>query len=181
MSSCFNFQKTELFLHILYIIVGPLFPPLSNASFSTKSLLPTSTVCSDWPTDTEHCDWPNTTSDVENVTLLSIIASFQNECKEMNVNVMSLVLPSVQAETVVHKMRCCSQLLSVTAVSTLLRLLKPCLTQIFPHRDIDMWGAVWLSRLGGCGRILNLIKNISLVLRLQSLQFQGSYICTNSL
>ncbi len=37
-------------------------PPLSNASFSTKSLLPTSTVCSDWPTGTVHCDWLNTTS-----------------------------------------------------------------------------------------------------------------------
>ncbi len=27
----------------------------------TKSLLQTSTVCSDWPTDPEHCDWLNTT------------------------------------------------------------------------------------------------------------------------
>uniref|UniRef100_A0A671LBI0 Ankyrin repeat and sterile alpha motif domain containing 1A n=1 Tax=Sinocyclocheilus anshuiensis TaxID=1608454 RepID=A0A671LBI0_9TELE len=37
-------------------------PPLSNASFSTKSLLPTSAVCSDWPADPVHCDWPNTAS-----------------------------------------------------------------------------------------------------------------------
>ncbi len=50
-----------------------LAPPLSNASFSTKSLLLTSTVCSDWPADPEHCDWPNTTSCVGNVTPLSII------------------------------------------------------------------------------------------------------------
>ncbi len=37
-------------------------PRLSQpALFSTKSLLPTSTVCSDWPADKVHCDWPNTT------------------------------------------------------------------------------------------------------------------------
>ncbi len=50
--------KKHIVFQILYIIVGPL----SNASFSTKSLLPTSAVCSDWPTDPEHCDWPNTAS-----------------------------------------------------------------------------------------------------------------------
>ncbi len=68
--------KKHIIFQILYIIVGPLCPPLSNASFSTKSLLPTSTVCSDWPTDPVHCDLPNTTSRVRNVTPLSIIASF---------------------------------------------------------------------------------------------------------
>ncbi len=48
--------KKHIIFQILYIIVGlPL-------SFSTKSLLPTSTVCSDWPTDPVHCDWPNTAS-----------------------------------------------------------------------------------------------------------------------
>ncbi len=31
--------------------------PLSNALFSTKSLLSTSAVCSDWPAGTVHCDW----------------------------------------------------------------------------------------------------------------------------
>ncbi len=56
----FNIRYFNIFniFQMLYIIVGPL----SNALFSTKSLLPTSTVCSDWPTDPEHCDWPNTTS-----------------------------------------------------------------------------------------------------------------------
>ncbi len=51
-------------------------PRLSQTLFSTKSLLLTSTVCSDWPTGTVQCDWPNTTSHVGNVTPLSIIASF---------------------------------------------------------------------------------------------------------
>ncbi len=38
-------------------------PRLSQmCHFYTKSLLPTSTVCSDWPNDTVHCDWRNTTS-----------------------------------------------------------------------------------------------------------------------
>ncbi len=46
-------------------------PPLSNASFSTKSLLPTSTVCSDWPTHPVHCDWPNITSHIGTLTTLS--------------------------------------------------------------------------------------------------------------
>ncbi len=50
--------KKHIIFQIPYIIVGPL----SNASFSTKSLLLTNTVCSDWPTDTVHRDWPNTTS-----------------------------------------------------------------------------------------------------------------------
>ncbi len=35
-----------------------------------------------------------------------------------------------------------------------------CIMLIFPHCDIDMWGRV----LGGRGRVLTLIKNISLVL-----------------
>ncbi len=35
--------------------------------------------------------------------------------------------------------------------------------------------------LGGRGRVLTFIKNISLGLRLQSLQLQGSYLCMNSL
>ncbi len=69
--------KKHIIFKTMYIIVGPLCPALpSNASFSTNSLLPTSTVCSDWPTDTVRCDWPNTTSHVGNVTSLSIIASF---------------------------------------------------------------------------------------------------------
>ncbi len=50
--------KKDIIFKILYIIVGPL----SNALFSTKPLLPTSGVCSDWPADPMHCDWPNTTS-----------------------------------------------------------------------------------------------------------------------
>ncbi len=44
--------------------------------FSTKPLIPTTAVCSDWPTDPVHCDWPNTTARVGNVTPLTIIASF---------------------------------------------------------------------------------------------------------
>ncbi len=61
------------------------------------------------------------------------------------------------------------------AASTLLRLLKPHLhslrehlggiTQIFPHHNIDMCVCVceW-AVIGGHGRVLTLIKNISLVL-----------------
>uniref|UniRef100_A0A9J7XEI4 Stomatin (EPB72)-like 3b n=1 Tax=Cyprinus carpio carpio TaxID=630221 RepID=A0A9J7XEI4_CYPCA len=37
-------------------------PPLSKELFSTKPLLPTSAVCSEWPIDPVHCDWPNTAS-----------------------------------------------------------------------------------------------------------------------
>ncbi len=53
----------NIIFQILYIIVVPLYaPPLSNRSFSTKPLLLTSTVCSDWLADPVHCDWPNTSS-----------------------------------------------------------------------------------------------------------------------
>ncbi len=68
-----------------------------------------------------------------------------------------------------------TQRLLDTAASTLLRLLKPCLlslreylggiTQIFPHRDV-VGGVFEGSVLGGRGRVLTLIKNISLGLRL---------------
>ncbi len=37
---------------------------------------------------------------------------------------------------------------------------------IFSHRDVDMWGMFKLAILGGRGRVLILIKNISLVLKL---------------
>ncbi len=57
MLTCFNVKKNFIF-KILYIIVGPL----PNVSCSTKPLLPTIAVWSDWPTDPVHCDWPNTTS-----------------------------------------------------------------------------------------------------------------------
>ncbi len=70
-----------------------------------------------------------------------------------------------------------TQRLPDMTASTLLRLLKPRLlslrehlggiTQIFPHRDVDMWGRVLMSRFrGGRERVLTLIKNISLGLRL---------------
>ncbi len=83
-----------------------------------------------------------------------------------------------------------TQRLPVTAASTLLRLLKPRflslheylgIMQIFPHRDVDMWSVFEWAALGGRGRILTLIKNTSLVLRLKSLQLQGSYLCIISL
>ncbi len=40
--------------------------------------------------------------------------------------------------------------------------------QIFPHSDVDMcvWGGVKWAVLGGRGRVLTFIKNISLGLRL---------------
>ncbi len=66
--------------------------------------------------------------------------------------------------------------LPVMAASTLLQLLKASLlslrehlggiTQIFPHRDVNMWGVFERAVLGGCGRVLTLMMNISLVLRL---------------
>ncbi len=55
-------------------------------------------------------------------------------------------------------MRCCSQLLPDTAASTLLRLLKPRLTQIYPHCDVDMWGHVWMSHFRGVWQSLNFDK-----------------------
>ncbi len=52
-----------------------------------------------------------------------------------------------------------TQLLPDTTASTLLRLLKPCLLalrehlgcimQIFPHRDVDVWGVFESEILGG--------------------------------
>ncbi len=63
-----------------------------------------------------------------------------------------------------------TQCLPDMTVSTLLRLLKPRLLslcehlggikQIFPHRDIDMWGRVWISCFRGRGTVLTLIKNL---------------------
>ncbi len=38
--------------------------------------------------------------------------------------------------------------------------------QIFPRRDVDMWGVFEWAVLGERGRVLTFIKNISLVLRL---------------
>ncbi len=61
MLTCFNVQKTHYFSNTVHYCSSSM-PHLSNASFSTKPLLLTSTVCSDWPTDPVHCDWPNTTS-----------------------------------------------------------------------------------------------------------------------
>ncbi len=43
----------------------------------------------------------------------------------------------------------CFRLETDTAASTLLRLLKPRLSQIFPHRDVDMWGVFEWAVLGG--------------------------------
>ncbi len=64
-------------------------------SFSTKLLLPTKAVCSDWLTDPVHCDWPNTTSRIWNVMPVSIIASFsfQKNIKTVN-NVLSFTVSS---------------------------------------------------------------------------------------
>ncbi len=90
----FMFKKHIIF-QILYIIVSPL----SNASFSSKSLLPTSAVCSDWRTDPEHCDWPTPQARVKNVMPLSIISSFSFQIKCKRQLIMSLNLPSVQAWT----------------------------------------------------------------------------------
>ncbi len=71
----FMFKKHIIF-QILYIIVGPLCPA-SNTSFSTKSLLQTSAVCSDWPTDPVQCVVIGRTpqAQVGNVTPFSIITS----------------------------------------------------------------------------------------------------------
>ncbi len=64
-------------------------------SFSTKLLLPTKAVCSDWLTDPVHCDWSNTTSRIWNVMPVSIIASFsfQKNIKTVN-NVLSFTVSS---------------------------------------------------------------------------------------
>ncbi len=60
-------------------------------------------------------------------------------------------------------------------------ILKYCTLLYSTHRDVDMWGRVWMSRFWGCGRVLTLIKNVFLVLRLYSMHLQGSYLCTISL
>ncbi len=77
----FNVKKTHYFSKTVHYCRFSMTRLSQTTSFSTKSLLPTSTVCSDWPTDTVHCDWLNTTRLVGNVTPLTIIASFsfQNE------------------------------------------------------------------------------------------------------
>ncbi len=78
----------------------------------------------------------------------------------------SHVTDSNEARMCLHTSRgCVTVSASLTRAST--QLLKPRLTQIFPHRDVDMGG---MSRFRRRGRVL---KNISLVLTLQ-----GSYLCT---
>ncbi len=66
MLTCFQVYKTDYFSNTLHYCRSSM-PHLSNSSFSTRSLLPTSAVCSDWPTGTVHYDWPNTTSRIGNV------------------------------------------------------------------------------------------------------------------
>ncbi len=61
-----------------------------------------------------------------------------------------------------------TQHLPDTAASTLLRLLKPrllslsehlgAITHLFPHRDVDMWGRVWMSCFRGVQRSLYFYK-----------------------
>ncbi len=58
-------------------------------SFSTKSLLLTSAVCSDWPTGTMHCDWPNTTSTSRKCTIHNRKLKLSN--KILRQLIMSLV------------------------------------------------------------------------------------------
>ncbi len=36
--------------------------------------------------------------------------------------------------------------------------MKPRIMQIFPHRDVDMWGRVWMSRFRGAWQNLNFDK-----------------------
>ncbi len=72
-------------------------------------------------------------------------------------------------------MHCCSQLLPDTAASTLLRLLKPRLTQIFPHCDVDMWGRVWMSHFRGVWQSLNFDKKYLFGYESLQLTFTKSY------
>ncbi len=61
-----------------------------------------------------------------------------------------------------------TQCLPDTAALTLLRYLKPrflssrehlgCIMQIFPHRDVDMWGCVWMRCFRGTWKNLNFDK-----------------------
>ncbi len=61
-----------------------------------------------------------------------------------------------------------TQRLPVMTASTLLQLLKPrllslsehlgCIMQIFPHRDVDTWGCVWISRFRGVWQSLDFYK-----------------------
>jgi len=51
-----------------------------------------------------------------------------------------------------------TQLLPDTASSTLLRLLKARLMQIFQHRDVDMWGRVLMSCFREAWQNLNFDK-----------------------
>ncbi len=100
----FYCSKNKLFFKYCSLLYSIYAPPLSNASFSTKPLLLTSTVCSDWPTGTVQCDWPNTTSHVRNVTPLSIIASFsfQNTFTFMHLTQCSTTEPQEHNKCIVN-------------------------------------------------------------------------------
>ncbi len=70
------FKKTHYFSNTVHYCRSSM-PRLSQTRcFSTKSLLPTSTVCSDWPTDQCIVIGRTPQARVRNVTPLTIIASF---------------------------------------------------------------------------------------------------------
>ncbi len=91
MLTCCNVQNIHSFSNTVHYCRSSR-PRLSQMLHFTKSLLPTSTVCSDWPTDPVHCDWPNTTSHVGNVMPLSIIA-FKIKVKTV-FNILSFTISS---------------------------------------------------------------------------------------
>ncbi len=78
---------------------------------------------------------------------------------------------------------------NTASASTLLRLLKPrllslpehlgCIMQIFPHRDVDMWGRVLMSCFREAWQNLNFDKEY--LFGFKTLVFlHGSYLCTIS-
>ncbi len=68
-------------------------PTLSKVSFSSKPLLLTSTLYSDWPTDPVHCDWPNTTS-----TRWKCNDPYHNHDTSFNFQVSFTIISSLKGE-----------------------------------------------------------------------------------
>ncbi len=77
-----------------------------------------------------------------------------------------------------------TQRLPVTAASTILWLLKPCFLLHYPkfsHREVEMWGSVWISRFRGAWHSLNFDQEYLFGFEILVFATSGSYLCTISL
>ncbi len=64
---------------------------------------------------------------------------------------------------------CCFSTTAVTETTPSLREHLAGIMQIFPHRDVDMWGHVWMSRFKGAWQSLNFDKVIELIFGFETL------------